>query len=119
MSEPLAYLHGRLLPASQANLSLHDSGFVMGATVTDLCRTVHHRLYRWDDHLARFRHSCAAAQLVPPLGDGELTRIANDLVAHNAGQPVFDDGSSGPSEDVADEENAHGMLRRTRANLRW
>ena len=85
MSEPLAYLHSRLMPASQASLSLHDSGFVMGATVTDLCRTVQHRLYRWDDHLARFRHSCGAAQLVPPLADGELTRIANDLVARNAG----------------------------------
>jgi branched-subunit amino acid aminotransferase/4-amino-4-deoxychorismate lyase len=84
VSEPLAYLHGRLLPASQANLSLQDAGFVMGATVTDLCRTVHHRLYRWDDHLARFHNSCQAAQMTPPVDDSELTRLAHKLVAHNA-----------------------------------
>ena len=84
MSEPLVYLHGRLLPASQANLALQDAGFVMGATVTDLCRTVHHRLYRWDDHLARFHKSCRAAQLTPPVSGGELTRLAHELMAHNA-----------------------------------
>jgi branched-chain amino acid aminotransferase len=85
MSEPLSYLRGRLLPASQASLALDDSGFVMGATVTDLCRTFRHELYRWDDHLARFRNSCQAAELAPPVTDAELTRIAQELVAHNAG----------------------------------
>src|SRR3954451_8511630 len=84
MPEPLAYLHGRLLPASEAHLALHDAGFVMGATVTDLVRTVRHRLYRWDDHFARFRHSCRAAQIFPPLPQHELSRFAHELVEHNA-----------------------------------
>src|SRR5262245_14628401 len=44
MSEPLAYFEGRLIPQSEARLPLHDAGFVMGATITDLCRTVRHRL---------------------------------------------------------------------------
>lgn len=84
MSEPLAYLDGRLLPYREARLPLHDAGFVMGATVTDLCRTVRHRLYRWSDHLARLRRSCRSAHLTIPFPDDEVTRLAEELAAHNA-----------------------------------
>jgi branched-chain amino acid aminotransferase len=84
MSEPLAFLNGRLLPSGQAQLALHDAGFVMGATVTDLCRTVRHRLYLWNDHLARFLRSCQAAHINPAVGEDELTRIAGELVECNA-----------------------------------
>jgi branched-subunit amino acid aminotransferase/4-amino-4-deoxychorismate lyase len=92
MSEPLVYLDGRLVPQSEAHLPLHDAGFVMGATVTDLCRTVRHHLYRWPDHLARFRRSCRTARIPLSLGDDELTRRAEELAAHNAGllQPEQD-----------------------------
>src|SRR6266404_652991 len=85
MTEPLAFMYGRLLPQSEASLALNDAGFVFGATVSDLCRTFRHRLYRWDDHLARFRHSCEAAYLGLTLSDEEMTRPAHELVAHNAG----------------------------------
>lgn len=84
MVESLAFLNGHLVPAHQAALPLHDAGFVLGATITDLCRTVRHRLYRWHDHLARFRQSCQLAAIVPGVSDDELTCIAHDLVAHNA-----------------------------------
>ncbi|MCI0464716.1 MAG: aminotransferase class IV [Gemmataceae bacterium] len=84
MSEPLAYLEGRLIPQAEACLPLHDAGVVMGATITDLCRTVRHRLYRWPDHLARFRRSCRSAHIRLALPDDELTRRAEELTAHNA-----------------------------------
>lgn len=84
MSEPLVFLHGRFLPQSQAGLSLHDAGFVMGATVTDLCRTFHHKLYRWPEHLARFQQSCRSTEIELPLAWEELTTLAQDLVRHNA-----------------------------------
>lgn len=84
MSEPLAFLNGRLVPQSLASLPLHDAGFVYGATVTDLCRTFRHRLYRWADHLARFRRSCQSACLDVSLDDAAITHRAEELVAHNA-----------------------------------
>lgn len=84
LMEPLVYLNGRLLASTDAHLPLHDAGFVMGATVTDLCRTFRHRLFRLSDHLGRFRCSCQMACIPQPIGDEELTRIAQDLVAHNA-----------------------------------
>ncbi len=85
MTEPLTFLNGRILPQSQAHLALNDAGFVFGATVTDLCRTFRHRLYRWPDHLTRFRRSCESAYLSVPLADAAITERAEALVAHHAG----------------------------------
>jgi branched-chain amino acid aminotransferase len=107
MTEALAYLNGKFLPQSQASLPLHDAGFVMGATVTDLVRTFHHKLYRWQDHLVRFDQSCRSAHLplistreeitahteesvrydLPILNYitmEEITALAEELVRHNA-----------------------------------
>src|SRR4051812_48054677 len=84
MTEPLAYFNGRFLPQSQARLPLNDAGFVMGSTVTDLCRTFHHRPYRLADHLLRFRASCQAAFIAQPLADTDLTGLADELIGHNS-----------------------------------
>jgi branched-subunit amino acid aminotransferase/4-amino-4-deoxychorismate lyase len=81
---PLAYLNSSFLPQAEARLPLHDAGFVFGATVTDLCRTFRHRLFRLADHLTRFRQSCTLARVPQPVPDEELTRLAEQLVAHNA-----------------------------------
>src|SRR5947209_20585577 len=84
MSQPLVFLNGHFLPQAQAALPLHDAGFIMGATVTDLCRTFHQRLYRWADHLARFLGSCRLTDIQPPLGEGAIGALAEELVRHNA-----------------------------------
>jgi branched-subunit amino acid aminotransferase/4-amino-4-deoxychorismate lyase len=84
MSVPLAYLGGRFLPAPEASLSIADAGLVFAATVTDFCRTFAHRLFRWEDHLARFRRDCRACFVPLPASDDELTGIALRLVEHNA-----------------------------------
>ncbi len=83
--EPLVFLNGRYVRQAGAGLSLHDAGFVMGATVTDLCRTFHRRLYRWAEHLERFGRSCRAAFLTLPLGEQDITERAAELLAHNGG----------------------------------
>jgi branched-chain amino acid aminotransferase len=79
----LAFLNGRLIPQREACLPLNDAGFVLGATITDLCRTARHRLFRWSDHLARFQRSCQAAFLSVPWTDTEITTQAHELVARN------------------------------------
>jgi branched-subunit amino acid aminotransferase/4-amino-4-deoxychorismate lyase len=80
----LAYFGGAFVAQEAARLPLDDAGFVWGATITDLCRTIKHRLYRWPEHLARFRRSCRAANINPPLDDEQITPLAEELVAHNA-----------------------------------
>jgi branched-chain amino acid aminotransferase len=80
---PLAYLCGTYLPQSQLSLRLDDAGFLFGATIVDRCRTFGHRLFRFGDHVARFRRSCALARVPLALSDEELSGIAEALVAHN------------------------------------
>lgn len=84
MNRPLAYLNGRLVPFADAALPLHDAGFVSGATVVDNARTFRHRLFRWPDHLARFRRDCDTCYVPLAATDEQLTATAEELVAHNA-----------------------------------
>ena len=83
MSGPQAYLNGQFLSFSEASLPLHDAGFVWGATVVDNCRTYGRKLFRWADHLARFRHDCAACYVPLNRTDDELTTAAHSLIAQN------------------------------------
>lgn len=84
MTAPLAYLNGRFVSFAGAALPLHDAGFVSGATVVDNARTFRHTLFRWPDHLARFRRDCAACYVPLEATDEQLTATAEELVAHNA-----------------------------------
>jgi branched-chain amino acid aminotransferase len=83
-SGPFAYLNGQFLPGTEARLPFHDAGFVWGATVSDLCRTFRHQLFRLQDHFARFRQSCEWARIPQPRSNSELVGIAEQLVARNA-----------------------------------
>jgi branched-chain amino acid aminotransferase len=86
----LAYFNGRFLPQEEAHISLHDAGFVFGATVTDLCRTFRHRLFRLEDHVARFRQSCLLAHVPQPIPDEEVVRLAEELTARNTDSLTVD-----------------------------
>jgi branched-subunit amino acid aminotransferase/4-amino-4-deoxychorismate lyase len=79
----LAYLNGRFLSQEEAQLPLHDAGFVFGATVTDLCRTFGHRLFRLPDHVVRLRQSCQLARIHQPIPDDEIIHLAEELTAKN------------------------------------
>lgn len=83
-SDLIAYWNGRFVPPSELTLNVADAGFVSGVTVTDFCRTYRHQLFRWSDHLARFRHDCAACRVPLPYPDADLTAAAVQLVEHNA-----------------------------------
>lgn len=79
----LAYVNGAFVPAHEATLSIHDAGVVSGATVTDFCRTFRRRLFRWSDHLSRFRRDCAACFVPLSASDDEITAAAQHLIGHN------------------------------------
>ncbi len=82
--EPAVYLRGRMLPASEASISIFDFGIVLGATITDLLRTFNHHPYRLEDHVHRFYDSCKYARIKPPILAKETMRITEELVKHNA-----------------------------------
>lgn len=84
VTEPLVYLRGGLMPASQANISIYDFGIVLGATVTDLLRTFNQHAFRLDDHVRRFYDSCKYARITPPISAKETAEITREIVRHNA-----------------------------------
>ena len=57
-----------------------------GATVVDNARTFRHKLFRWPDHLERFRRDCRTCYVPLEATDDQLTATAEELVAHNAAQ---------------------------------
>lgn len=84
MPEPIAYLKGQFVPASQCVLPIYDLGIVLGAAVTDFIRTFNQRPYRMEDHLRRFYESCRYARIVPPVGIQESLSISERLLSENS-----------------------------------
>lgn len=84
MSEPLVYLNGRMVPASQAHLAIYDAGIVLGATVAEMTRTFHKRPWRLDDHLDRLFRSLRYTRMDIGLSKEQLADISRQLVEHNA-----------------------------------
>jgi branched-chain amino acid aminotransferase len=83
-SEPVVYLRGEFVPASQASIAIFDAAVVLGATITDLARTFRHEPFRLKDHVARFYRSCKYARIPPPVAPEETLRLSRELLRRNA-----------------------------------
>ena len=84
MTEPLVYLNGQLVPASQASLKIYDAGVVLGATVTEMTRTFRHQPFRLEDHVARLYRSLKYTRIEIGLSPEDLELVSRELVASNA-----------------------------------
>ncbi len=84
MPEPVVYLSGRTVPASQAHLAIYDAGIVLGATVTEMARTFRHQLFRLEDHLARIGRALRYVRFDIGMPIEQLGQICRDVAAQNA-----------------------------------
>ena len=84
MTEPIAYLKGQFVPASECVLPVYDLGIVLGAAVTDFLRTFHQKPCRMQDHIARFYRSCKYARIEPSVDFEESVAISEKLLAENS-----------------------------------
>jgi len=79
MSEPVAYVNGRLVPVSAARLPVWDLGLVMGATATEMLRTFGGIPFRVREHLERLFESCRIlglnADLSPVVWEGWIAEL--------------------------------------------
>jgi branched-subunit amino acid aminotransferase/4-amino-4-deoxychorismate lyase len=83
MSEPIAFLNGQRIPASQIAVAVTDAGFIQGVTVAEQLRTFRGKLFRLEMHLARLRRSLEIIGVEAGLSDPELAQIAGEIAAHN------------------------------------
>jgi branched-subunit amino acid aminotransferase/4-amino-4-deoxychorismate lyase len=83
MSERMAYVNGRLVPDSQASVSIYDRGFMSGIGVFERTRTFHGQLFRLDEHLDRLDLSLKMTRLTTGLSRDELRAATLELLRTN------------------------------------
>ena len=83
MPEPLAFLNGEFLPARALSIPVYDTGFVLGATVTEQLRTFGGRPFRAEQHFARLKHSLEIVAIKLPVPWQTLADAADRLVREN------------------------------------
>lgn len=77
------YLNGSILPEADAHISPFDIGVLRGYAVFDLLRTIGGRPFLLAEHLQRLRASAEHLGLSVPVGDDEIARIIDELLAKN------------------------------------
>ncbi len=82
-AEPIVYLNGEFIPASQAKLSLTDWG-LYGVAATEMTRTFHQRCFRLDDHLDRLNASLDRLGICVELLRDEWREMTQSVVEHHA-----------------------------------
>jgi len=83
MTEPIAYLNGDFIPASQLVVSTEDLGFAQGVSVSERLRTFRGRLFRLDEHLDRLANSLRIVDVQPGLSITQIGDVADELVSRN------------------------------------
>ena len=63
LPDTLCYLDGEFLPLNQAKVSVMDRGFLFGDGAYESIPVYQGRLFRFDDHLARFERSLAKLEI--------------------------------------------------------
>jgi branched-chain amino acid aminotransferase len=91
MFQYMVHLNGRLIPESEAHLSIWDRGFTLGDGVYDTTRTFNHQPFRLGDHVTRLYRSLRYVSIDPGIGPGELTGAIEETLAANLGAVAVDD----------------------------
>ena len=79
----LAWFNGKFIPQTEAVLTLHDAGFVMGATVTDMSRSFAHKSFMLIEHIRRFMAHSEVCFIKINESELALLNAAEELVERN------------------------------------
>lgn len=83
MSQPLALLNGKLLPAGDVAVPVDDAGFMLGVTIPEQLRTFGGKVFRLEQHLDRLFRGLAIVGVEIPFSRDQLVAFARELVDHN------------------------------------
>jgi branched-chain amino acid aminotransferase len=83
IQERVVYLNGEMIPESQAKISIHDYGFLMGDAVFDTTRTFGRQIFKLHDHIDRFYRSMKYMRLDPGLSKGEMAQLTMQVLETN------------------------------------
>lgn len=84
MNDPIYYVNGNFVPASQAAVSLRDLGLVRGYGVFDFLRTYHGKPFHLNDHIERLKKSAGLIDIEFPFANvDDLADIVYETLGHN------------------------------------
>jgi branched-subunit amino acid aminotransferase/4-amino-4-deoxychorismate lyase len=81
--DAIAFLNGQWIPASDAVVSVGDTGFVLGVTIAEQLRTFGGKIFHLDDHLARLMHSLELVGMESGMTRDQFAQLTQEIVAHN------------------------------------
>jgi branched-chain amino acid aminotransferase len=84
MNERCVYLSGQFIDESKASISIRDTGWLYGETLTTTMRTFAHQPFRVDQHVARLFRSARAARMALDLSPDQVRDVIVELVQRNA-----------------------------------
>lgn len=77
------YLNGKFVKQEEALISVFDHGFLYGDGVYETLRSYGHRLFMWEQHLARLFRSAEAIGLSMPVPKGRWHDLLHESMARN------------------------------------
>lgn len=103
MPEPYAFIDEEFKKASEAKISILEPTVTKSDAVYDTISVLNRQIFRFDDHLERFKKSCDSMEIKVPHSDSEIRNIAIECVRRSE----FDSaifmliGRRGPYQDLS------------------
>jgi branched-chain amino acid aminotransferase len=76
-------VNGRIVPESEARVSIVDRGFILGDAVFDTTRTFGHKIFRLDEHLDRLFDSLRYTRIDPGMSRNQLAELTMQVLEAN------------------------------------
>jgi branched-chain amino acid aminotransferase len=77
------YISGRMLPETEAKISIFDSAIMLADTVTESTRTFRHQPFKLDEHIERLYQSLKLTRIDPGMSAADMRRTTLDVFEAN------------------------------------
>lgn len=78
------YLNGHILPEDEARVGILDIGLLRGFGIYEAMAMINGKIFRWEDHITRFKKSAEFLNITVPLGSDEIKKTIFELIEKNA-----------------------------------
>jgi branched-chain amino acid aminotransferase len=79
----VAYFNGHYVPEREVVIPFRDRGFKYGDAAFDMTRTFEGRIFKIEEHVARFYRSLRYLKIDPGLTQAEMVAISNEVLERN------------------------------------
>jgi branched-chain amino acid aminotransferase len=81
---PLIHVNGKLLPKSQALVSVYDHGLLYGDGIFEGIRVYRGRIFKCRQHIDRLWKSAAGIRMTIPISQDEMVRVMRECIEANS-----------------------------------